>query len=47
MIAEAIRDARSRSTLVLVTGGLGPTHDDLTREATADALGRSRPRTRA
>jgi nicotinamide-nucleotide amidase len=39
VIAEAIRDARSRSALVVVTGGLGPTHDDLTREAIADALG--------
>jgi competence/damage-inducible protein CinA-like protein len=39
VIAEAIRGARSRSALVLITGGLGPTHDDLTREATADALG--------
>ncbi|MDQ2941190.1 MAG: molybdopterin-binding protein, partial [Chloroflexota bacterium] len=39
VIAEAVRDARSRSALVITTGGLGPTHDDLTREATADALG--------
>ncbi len=38
-IAAAIREARSRSTLVVVTGGLGPTHDDLTREAAADVLG--------
>jgi competence/damage-inducible protein CinA-like protein len=39
VIAEAVRDARSRSALVIATGGLGPTHDDLTREAVADALG--------
>ena len=39
VIAAAVRDARSRSNLVVATGGLGPTHDDLTREATADALG--------
>ena len=34
-IVRAIRDAVDRSTLVVVTGGLGPTHDDLTRDAIA------------
>src|SRR5437879_2552780 len=36
---EAFRLAISRSDLVVVTGGLGPTEDDLTREAIAAALG--------
>ncbi len=38
-LAETIGRARERSDLVLVTGGLGPTEDDLTREAIASALG--------
>jgi nicotinamide-nucleotide amidase len=38
-IAEAFRQARGAADVVLATGGLGPTHDDLTREGLADALG--------
>lgn len=38
-IAEAMRDGLSRSGLVICTGGLGPTWDDCTREAAAEALG--------
>lgn len=39
-LAAAIRDLLAGHDLVLVSGGLGPTTDDLTREAAADALGR-------
>jgi nicotinamide-nucleotide amidase len=38
-LADVLRAALSRADLVVVTGGLGPTDDDVTREAAADALG--------
>lgn len=37
-LADAIRLALSRSEIVFLIGGLGPTQDDLTRFALADAL---------
>jgi nicotinamide-nucleotide amidase len=40
IIAEALREAMTRADLILVTGGLGPTPDDRTPEAAAQALGR-------
>ena len=38
-LTSAIRTALGRVDIVILMGGLGPTEDDLTREATADALG--------
>lgn len=38
-IAAAITDACSRADALIITGGLGPTKDDLTREAMAEAAG--------
>jgi nicotinamide-nucleotide amidase len=39
-ICAAVREALERADLVIVTGGLGPTSDDLTRELIAEMLGR-------
>ena len=39
MVTGAFRDALARADLVVSTGGLGPTPDDLTREAVAAACG--------
>ncbi len=38
MITEAIRRATTVGQCVLISGGLGPTKDDLTRQALADAM---------
>ncbi|HEU5168965.1 MAG TPA: competence/damage-inducible protein A [Gemmatimonadales bacterium] len=35
-IRDAIRDALGRTGAVITTGGLGPTHDDVTKNAVAD-----------
>lgn len=39
-MVDAIRLAMSRADAVIITGGLGPTQDDITREALAEATGR-------
>ena len=38
-VAEAVRRARSRADLIITTGGLGPTCDDLTKSALAEGFG--------
>ncbi len=39
-LAAVLRAGLARSPLILLTGGLGPTEDDLTREVVAEVLGR-------
>jgi nicotinamide-nucleotide amidase len=39
-IDQAVREALARADLVITTGGLGPTSDDLTRDLIAQLLGR-------
>ena len=39
VVVDALRTALARADLVVTTGGLGPTPDDLTREAVAEACG--------
>jgi len=38
-IAGLVKQAYQRADLVIISGGLGPTVDDLTKEAVADAFG--------
>lgn len=40
-LADAVKTALDRSDLVILTGGLGPTEDDLTKETCAEAMGYS------
>jgi nicotinamide-nucleotide amidase len=39
VVVAALRDALARADLVVTTGGLGPTPDDLTRESVAELCG--------
>ncbi len=40
LLAASVREALDRVEVVILTGGLGPTEDDLTRDAVAAATGR-------
>ena len=37
---ELLRSSIQRSDLVIITGGLGPTYDDMTKESVAQVLGK-------
>ncbi len=39
-LEEAVADAVKRADVIITTGGLGPTEDDITRTCTANAVGR-------
>jgi molybdenum cofactor synthesis domain-containing protein len=50
MIVEAVNALRARHTYLFTTGGIGPTHDDITADCVAEAFGVSidvDPRARA
>src|SRR5919112_1957827 len=40
VLKAVVSDALDRSDLLILTGGLGPTDDDLTRDVVADVVGR-------
>ena len=40
VLKAIVSDALGRSDLLILTGGLGPTDDDLTRDVVADLIGR-------
>jgi nicotinamide-nucleotide amidase len=40
LLTDAVKSALCHAEIVILTGGLGPTEDDVTRQAVADALGR-------
>jgi nicotinamide-nucleotide amidase len=40
LLAATVRQALAQADIVILTGGLGPTEDDVTRDAVAEALGR-------
>lgn len=37
---DLLKQAMSRSKLIIITGGLGPTYDDMTKETVAEVLGK-------
>ena len=39
-LADAVATAKSRADLIITTGGLGPTYDDLTKNVLAEAFGK-------
>src|SRR5688572_11467979 len=40
VIEQAVRESLGRADLIITTGGLGPTSDDITRELVAQLLGK-------